>query len=87
MSRVDFEKAINELQSASPDILIALLPDSPSEEYEEDNSTYRTFKALTIGQDIQSQVIYESTLSNQYAVGNIVLGILGKTGNIPFVPC
>ena len=88
-SRVEFEKAVDALKPKNPDILIALLPGSQGEADEEDNeedeSIYRTFKSLTIGQDIQSQVIYESTLSNSYAVPNIVLGIIGKTGNIPFI--
>ena len=89
LSRVEFEKAVDALKLKNPDILIALLPGSQGEADEEDNeedeSIYRTFKSLTIGQDIQSQVIYESTLSNSYAVPNIVLGIIGKTGNIPFI--
>ena len=89
LSRVEFERAVDALQLKNPDVLIALLPGSQGEadedDNEEDESIYRTFKSLTIGQDIQSQVIYESTLSNSYAVQNIVLGIIGKTGNIPFI--
>lgn len=88
LSRIEFQKAIDSLQLRNPDILIALLPGSPrvaDEQDEQDEPVYRMFKSLTIGQDIQSQVIFESTLTNSYAVENIVLGILGKTGNIPFV--
>ena len=85
LSRVEFEKAVAELQCLNPDIIIAILPGSPSESDEVEEPIYKMFKALTIGQDLQSQVIYESTLTNSYAVGNIALGILGKTGNIPFV--
>ncbi|MHC4619373.1 MAG: Piwi domain-containing protein [Planctomycetota bacterium] len=85
LSREEIEQAVNVLQAENPDILIALLPDSAGKDYSEDNWAYGMLKSLTLGQDIQSQVIYESTLRNEYAVGNIVLGILGKTGNIPFV--
>ncbi len=30
-------------------------------------------------------MVYETTLSNKYAIGNIILGILGKTDNVPFI--
>ena len=85
LSRIECQKAIDRLQIGNPDILIALLPGSPSVADEQDEPVYKMFKSLTVGQDIQSLVIFESTLNNSYAVGNIVLGILGKTGNIPFV--
>ena len=32
-----------------------------------------------------SQVVYRSTLGKHFAMANIVLGILGKTGNTPFI--
>ena len=32
-----------------------------------------------------SQVVYRSTLNKPYAMGNIVLGVLSKIGNIPFI--
>ncbi len=66
----------------SPDILLALFPD----EYDDDeDSAYNRFKSITVGRGIPSQVVYASTLDNRYAVANIVLGILGKTGNTPFI--
>jgi len=83
LSRFEFEKVINSLQPKNPNILLALLPDNAGDD--EEDWVYGRFKELTIGRDIPSQVIYESTLSNNFAVGNVVLGILGKTGNIPFV--
>lgn len=66
----------------NPDMIIGIFPGSPT--YEEDRS-YEIFKEVTLGKGIASQFIYEETLNNPYAVRNIALGILGKTGNIPYI--
>jgi len=84
ISRANLELAIAKLQKGSPDILLAFFPD----EYNEDGEArgvYHDFKSLTIGRGIAGQVVYQSTLKNPYAMANIVLGIVGKTGNIPFI--
>jgi hypothetical protein len=83
-TRADFEMAIERLNATSPHILLAFFPDEIDEDDEEMDSYYH-FKSLTIGQGIPSQVVYESTLNKQYALANIILGIVGKTGSIPFV--
>lgn len=82
--RADLEKAIGSLQKGEPHILMAFLPDEYDED-EEEYGAYHHFKSLTVGKGIPSQVVYESTLNEKYAMANIVLGVLGKTGNIPFV--
>jgi len=84
VSRSNLEQAINILEANSPDILLGLFPDEYSDD-EEDWGSYHHFKSLTVGRGISSQVINRGTLTKKYALGNIVLGILGKTGNIPFV--
>ncbi|MGQ9744349.1 MAG: Piwi domain-containing protein [Candidatus Bathycorpusculaceae bacterium] len=84
ISRDTLERAIDILQKSNPDLLLAFFPD----EYDDDEGewgSYHIFKSIVIGRGIPSQVVYHSTLSNQYAMANIVLGILGKTGNIPFI--
>jgi hypothetical protein len=84
VSRSALEDSVGKLQEAQPHILVAFLPDE-YDEVEEEWKAYHDFKSLTVSRGTPSQVVYESTLSRQYAVANIVLGILGKTGNIPFV--
>lgn len=82
-SRAAFERAINELGNMV-DVLLAFFPDQYDDD-DEDESAYARFKSLTVGRGIPSQVIEQSTMKNTYSVGNIVMGILGKTGNIPYV--
>lgn len=83
-SRADLEKATDNLQKENPHILLAFFPD----EYNRDDKkwgAYHHLKSLTVGREIPSQVVQKSTLTNQYAMANIVLGVLSKTGNIPFI--
>ena len=79
------EKNIDSLMKESIDFVLCILPDYFDED--EDNEAdelYHTFKRLTITRGIGGQVVTYKTLGNTYAIFNIVLGILGKTGNIPF---
>jgi hypothetical protein len=84
VSRVDFEKALETFRGEQPHILLAFLPDDLSDA-EDERSAYHHFKSLTISNDIAGQVVQQSTLENTYALDNITLGVLGKTGNIPFI--
>ena len=81
-SRSKIEEAINTLmqKEKQPDIILAFFNDNS----EEEGSAYDKFKSITIGRGIPSQYIEKSTITNNFALGNIALGILGKTGNTPF---
>jgi len=79
-SRVKIEEAINILQEKEPDIILAFFDDDSDDE----GSAYYEFKSIAVGRGIPSQYIEKSTTSNTFALGNIALGILGKTGNTPF---
>ncbi len=83
------EMAINRLLDADdpPDILLGFLPDGASSADEDGDTQYNTFKSITVSRGIPSQVIHQKTLEtyNTYALNNIAIGIIGKTGNIPFI--
>lgn len=84
-SRKEFENAVKQLNA---DILLALFPGKAYSKKKLDNENidiYDFFKTITMEKGLPSQVIYQDTLSKDYAMANIVLGILAKTGNIPFV--
>ena len=87
-SRAELDTVVSQFQSQEPDILVAFFPDDYADE-DDDETAYYHFKSLTIGRGIPSQVIEGSTLENEKSafssVNNIVLGILGKIGNIPYV--
>jgi hypothetical protein len=81
--RADLERAVGRLES-KVNILIGIFLDEIGED-EEEWGSYHDFKSLTVCRGTPSQVIYPSTLQNEFAMGNIVLGVIGKTGNVPYV--
>lgn len=87
-SRAELDKAISQLENQGSDILIAFFPEDFADE-DDDETAYHHFKSLTVGRGIPSQVVEDSTIENDKSitssVNNIILGILGKTGNIPYV--
>jgi hypothetical protein len=81
----DLEKNIDSLMKDRIDLVLCILPDYfDDDEDNEAHEIYHTFKRLTITRGIGGQVVNYKTLGNPYAIFNIILGILGKTGNIPF---
>jgi len=82
-TRADLEMALNRLMKKDIDIIVAFLPDESDDD--EDQQAYDNLKSIAVGRGIPSQVVNQSTLENRYALANIALGVLGKTGNVPFV--
>lgn len=82
-TRDAIERSVNELVANGADIIIGFLPDDTDEEDEQ--GLYTLIKSTTVRDGVPSQMVQHSTLTDEYAVGNIVLGIVSKTGNIPFV--
>ncbi len=81
----DMETKVDELKEERTDLILAFLPETRDEDDDfADVDIYHTFKQLTITKGIGGQVVNYDTLSNSYALFNIILGILGKTGNIPY---
>ncbi len=80
ISPVTLETAVNTVKAQNPDLILGLLP----QKRPGDGSVYGRLKALTVGEDLPSQMVYEPTLGKKYAVNNVVLGMLAKTGNTLF---
>ena len=89
LSRTNLESAVRVVEKEDPDIILAFFPDENGSGDDEDtgdedaNATY--IKSLTIGRTIPTHAIYQSLLDDPDSMGRIVLSILGKTGNAPFV--
>ena len=88
-SRAKLEVAIDKLGEKKPDIILGIIPESDYfPDYSSDDeewTLYDHFKDLTLKQNLQSQVIQRQNVNNQYIIDNVVLGILAKTGNVPYV--
>lgn len=88
VSRPNLESAVKVVEKENPDIILAFIPDSEAGDEEEDSDSDATathIKSLTLGRGIPTHVIYESTLNDPDAMPFIIMNILGKTGNAPFV--
>ena len=82
-SRRVLEDALEEIAQKNPDIILGIIPSSDYNTVEW--TPYDDFKHLTLKKDLQSQVIQPHNVDNRYIIGNVVLGILAKTGNLPYV--
>lgn len=80
----EMEEAIDRLAEDQPHMILTLVPGDAGDGEGESN-LYMQLKGIMVGKGIQSQVIYEQTLDNSYAIGNIILGMLAKTGNVAYV--
>lgn len=88
VSRPNLESAVRVVEKENPDIILAFFPDTATADDDEDSDTDATatyIKSLTLGRGIPTHVIHESTLNDPDAMPFIIMNILGKTGNAPFV--
>jgi argonaute-like protein implicated in RNA metabolism and viral defense len=85
--RAQLRQMLKTAIAAKPDVILIYLPQSDQGTHRSDDpsSLYNVAKEITIGAGIASQVVYQKTIENNYADANIIMGILGKTGNIPYV--
>lgn len=86
--RMELSSNLSRLIRSNPDIILVYLPHTDKLLRSDDPlSLYNTAKAVCIGAGIASQVIYEKTITETGADAdaNLIMGILGKTGNIPYV--
>ena len=78
-------KRVERLHREGVDLLLTFLPQKQPLADEEFDSLYHQVKRLTVGRGLPHQAITVQGLLNPHALANIVLGILGKTGNVPYV--
>ena len=84
-SRATLERAIDKLGQKKPDIILGIIPEPGYLLDDEEWTLYDDLKDLTLKQNLQSQVIQRQNVNNQHIIDNVVLGILAKTGNVPYV--
>lgn len=87
--RAEVERAVNEVVTVPPDIVLVFLPESDrSDDNDEGGSLYHRVYSQLLRRGIASQVIYADTLNNvakKYILNQVIPGILAKLGNLPFV--
>lgn len=84
-TRRELEGAVVALESISDVLLLLLSEGEDIDEGDEGTGAYVRFKECTIPRDLPSQAVYLKTMRKDFALENLVLGILAKTGTAPFV--
>lgn len=84
----NIESAVRVVEKEDPDIILAFFADEISADEDEDsdtdiNATY--IKSLTLARALPIHLIYQSVMDDPEAMPAIVMNLLGKTGNTPFV--
>jgi len=89
ISQSNLASAVRVVEKENPDIILAFFPDATSsgddEDTGDDDATATYLRSLTLGRALPIHLIYKATLDDPEAMGAIILSILGKTGNAPFV--
>jgi hypothetical protein len=68
------------------DLVITILPKGDQKlDFTEKGSYYHHVYGQLLQRDIVSQMVKEESVSNPYILNNLILGILAKLGNLPFV--
>ncbi len=75
----NFDDAFEEINNYNFDILIFIGG------YDFNDRDYFNYKSMLLSKYMQSQFLIKAVDNIKYSVSNVVLGILGKTGNIPFI--
>lgn len=87
--RAILEERLDDLMTVKPDIMFVFLPQTDRGSDDDDSgSFYHRIYSKLLRRQIASQFIYEDTLrevESQYILNQVMLGLLAKLGNIPFV--
>ena len=78
VSDKNLASAVRAVEKENPHVLLACFADDQA-------ASYEYVKSLTLGKGIALQAIYEQTMNNPDSMAWVMMGLLAKTGNVPFV--
>jgi hypothetical protein len=81
VSRKNVESAVKVIEGEDAHIVLVFVPTKRGD----DGVDAEYLKTLTVGKGIASQIIDEATANDPEAMPMVIMGLLGKTGNVPFV--
>ncbi len=84
VSEKNLQTAVRDVQKEDRDVVLAFFPDSTGEGGDDDASdTY--VKQQTVGRGIPALIVHQSTLDRPEAMSSMVMGLLARAGNLPYV--
>ncbi len=84
VSSTNLERAVKAIAKEQADIVLAFFPDVAELDTDEDED-YRRVKAMALRMGMASHIIRRSALDRPELMPVVIMGLLGKTGNTPFV--
>jgi hypothetical protein len=84
-SETVLETAISQLVKHRPDIVLAIIPEAYGSSEATEWTIYDYFRQSILQHALQEQVVQPQDLNNREVIHNLILGILAKTGNVPYV--
>lgn len=88
-ARAELERAINQLATLSPDIVLIFLPmGDRTADNDNGGSLYQLAYSQLLRRRIASQVVYADTLErveHNQILNQVIPGVLAKLGNLPFI--
>ncbi len=88
ITQKNLDSAVKVVEKENPDVILAFFPDdlAQGDDDDADSSTPAdTLQAMTLGRGLPTHLITETMLNDPEMMPLIIMGILGKTGNAPFV--
>ncbi|MCL4248421.1 MAG: hypothetical protein KJ065_09785 [Anaerolineae bacterium] len=78
----NLQTAVRALAKADADVLLACLPDAA---YTDPAAPEQFLKAQAVGRALPSLILFERTLHDIEAMPRIIMGLLARAGNTPFI--
>jgi len=78
VSESNLASAVRVVEKENPHVLIACFADNQS-------ASFDYVHSLTLGKGIALEALYEGTMNDPESMGRVIMGVLAKTGNSPFV--
>ena len=85
ISNKNLESAVRVVEKEEPHIVLAFLPDTDQQNIDALDPNFQQVKSLALGKGIASHAIYRKVVHDPEAMPRVIMGILGKTGNLPYV--
>lgn len=88
ITQKNLESAIKVVEKENPDVILAFFPDALAQGDDDDaesSTPADTLQAMTLGRGLPTHLITETMLNDPDMMPLIIMGILGKTGNAPFI--
>lgn len=85
ISNNNLESAVRVVEKEEPHIVLAFLPDTDRDNLDTHDPNFQQIKSLALGKGIASHAIYHKTVHDPESMSRVIMGILGKTANLPYV--